>query len=159
MSTTTPDRERARLLLGVAEDADAADIHAAYRAKARETHPDLGGTTAAFAEVHDAFELLAIPDDGDQEDEEPRRTAASVAELARAVLPAVVAWRVAWLGTGAALALVMVVLLVAPAGVVTVVLCGYLGGWIAFTWWHAAGRPAIGGALLWLAREGVRRLR
>lgn len=163
MSAPSTERAQAAALLGVKDDADAADIHAAFRRAARETHPDLGGSTAEFARVHDAFELLLIErEDQDVADEavqEQKRAAASFAEVAKMALPAVVAWRLAWMGTGAALAVAMVVLMVAPAGVVTVVLCGYLGGWVAFTWWHAAGRPAPARTALWLAREAWRRLR
>jgi curved DNA-binding protein CbpA len=47
-------------VLGVAYDADAAAIRAAFRAKAKETHPDvLGGEEAAFRLVKRAHEVLS----------------------------------------------------------------------------------------------------
>jgi hypothetical protein len=49
---------KARNLLGVEPSATAADIKSAYRAKARQHHPDAGGDAAAFAQVAAAYELL-----------------------------------------------------------------------------------------------------
>jgi hypothetical protein len=42
--------------LGIASDATASDIKAAYRRRARETHPDHGGDAAAFQRVLQAYE-------------------------------------------------------------------------------------------------------
>ena len=47
-------------LLGVDTGADAAAIKKAYRKKAKETHPDGGGTAAAFIEVQKAYEWLSM---------------------------------------------------------------------------------------------------
>lgn len=54
------DREaaRARELLGVDADADAATIQAAYRERVKETHPDRGGDPEAFKRVQWAYEYL-----------------------------------------------------------------------------------------------------
>jgi hypothetical protein len=54
------DREavRAREVLGVDADADAAAIQAAYRERAKETHPDRGGDPEAFKRVQWAYEYL-----------------------------------------------------------------------------------------------------
>lgn len=41
-------------VLGLRRGASAADINAAYRAKARDAHPDSGGTDAAMAELNRA---------------------------------------------------------------------------------------------------------
>lgn len=42
-------------VLGVTEDATAAEVNAAYREKARAAHPDIaGGSTAAMAELNEA---------------------------------------------------------------------------------------------------------
>jgi len=49
---------KARNLLGVEPSATAIDIKAAYRAKARQHHPDAGGDATAFAQVAAAYELL-----------------------------------------------------------------------------------------------------
>ena len=50
---------QARKTLGVTEGADRAAIKAAYRALAKETHPDApGGDREAFEKVQSAFELL-----------------------------------------------------------------------------------------------------
>lgn len=42
--------------LGLAPPYAIEDVKQAYREKARATHPDRGGSTAAFAAVHEAFE-------------------------------------------------------------------------------------------------------
>ena len=44
----------ARALLGVSSSADAEQIKRAFRAKAREAHPDRGGTPAAFRRLVEA---------------------------------------------------------------------------------------------------------
>lgn len=49
------------LALGVARDADAAAIHKAYRQAVRRTHPDAGGSAAAFEAVQEAYETLRDP--------------------------------------------------------------------------------------------------
>ena len=48
-------------VLGVARDAEQAAIHAAYRDGVRRTHPDAGGSAAAFEAVQEAYELLRDP--------------------------------------------------------------------------------------------------
>jgi len=48
-------------VLGVARGATDAAIHAGYRAAVRRTHPDTGGSAAAFEEVQEAYELLRDP--------------------------------------------------------------------------------------------------
>lgn len=45
-------------VLGVAQGADQAAIHDAYRAAVRRAHPDAGGSAAAFEAVQEAYELL-----------------------------------------------------------------------------------------------------
>jgi hypothetical protein len=54
------DGRRARDVLGVGNDAGPAEIRRAFRARALVTHPDHGGTRAAFAELLEAFETLGI---------------------------------------------------------------------------------------------------
>lgn len=46
-------------ILGVPTDADDATIKAAYRRKAKETHPDKGGSKEAFHAVQHAYEVLS----------------------------------------------------------------------------------------------------
>ena len=48
-------------VLGVPRDADARAIKRAYREMARTSHPDKGGSDAAFAAVRAAFETLGHP--------------------------------------------------------------------------------------------------
>jgi curved DNA-binding protein CbpA len=48
-------------VLGVARGADDAAIHAAYRDAVRRTHPDAGGSAAAFEAVQEAYEALRDP--------------------------------------------------------------------------------------------------
>src|ERR1700680_4479635 len=48
-------------VLGVARGADQAAIHAAYRDAVRRTHPDAGGSAAAFEAVQEAYEALRDP--------------------------------------------------------------------------------------------------
>jgi hypothetical protein len=45
-------------VLGVDADADAEEIRRAYRRRVKETHPDLGGSEAAFRRVRRAYERL-----------------------------------------------------------------------------------------------------
>jgi hypothetical protein len=52
------DGRRARDVLGVGNDAGPAEIRRAFRARALVTHPDHGGSRAAFAELLEAFESL-----------------------------------------------------------------------------------------------------
>jgi curved DNA-binding protein CbpA len=47
--------------LGVSRDADQSRIHAAYREAVRRTHPDAGGSSAAFEDVQEAYEVLRDP--------------------------------------------------------------------------------------------------
>jgi hypothetical protein len=48
-------------VLQVPVGADDTQIHSAYRAAVRRTHPDAGGSAAAFAEVQEAYEELRDP--------------------------------------------------------------------------------------------------
>jgi curved DNA-binding protein CbpA len=48
-------------VLGVPRGAEQSRIHAAYREAVRRTHPDAGGSSAAFEDVQDAYELLRDP--------------------------------------------------------------------------------------------------
>jgi curved DNA-binding protein CbpA len=48
-------------VLGVKRYATDAEIHAAYRTAVRRTHPDAGGSAAAFDAVQQAYELLRDP--------------------------------------------------------------------------------------------------
>jgi hypothetical protein len=52
------DGRRARNVLGVDDDAGPDEIRRAFRACALATHPDLGGSASAFAEVFDAAASL-----------------------------------------------------------------------------------------------------
>lgn len=52
------DGRRARKLLGVARDAGPDEIRRAFRARALATHPDHGGSTPAFLEIHTAYDVL-----------------------------------------------------------------------------------------------------
>lgn len=48
-------------ILGVRRDASDEQIKAAYRRRAKSTHPDSGGDTTAFGRVQKAYELLLDP--------------------------------------------------------------------------------------------------
>jgi DnaJ domain len=52
------DGRRARIVLGVGDDAGPAEIRRAFRARALGTHPDHGGDSHAFAEIVDAIDAL-----------------------------------------------------------------------------------------------------
>ena len=52
------DIARARALLGVQPDADAAEIRAAHRRLIASVHPDRGGTEALAAQINAARDLL-----------------------------------------------------------------------------------------------------
>ena len=60
-SGTAPSvtKEQARSVLGVAADATADDVKAAYRRLVREHHPDAGGDVKEFHKVAEAYEVLA----------------------------------------------------------------------------------------------------
>ena len=47
--------------LGVDRRADLEQIKRAYRARARASHPDLGGKTAAMIDLNEAYEILSDP--------------------------------------------------------------------------------------------------
>jgi hypothetical protein len=56
------DGRRARIVLGVADDAGPDDIRRAFRARARVTHPDRGGDRHAFNDlVAAAHALRPVP--------------------------------------------------------------------------------------------------
>lgn len=57
MSSPSPDSDL-YAVLGVAPDADADAIRTAYRRRAREAHPDRGGTDEQFQRVQHAWEVL-----------------------------------------------------------------------------------------------------
>ena len=66
-------------VLGVRPGASAAEVHAAYRAAVRRTHPDAGGSAAAFENVQAAYESLRDPgaaarrrNDGTQHPQSPQ---------------------------------------------------------------------------------------
>lgn len=46
-------------VLGILANATPEEIKAAYRRRARETHPDHGGTSGDFGEVQEAYETLS----------------------------------------------------------------------------------------------------
>ena len=46
-------------ILGVKKDASAADIKKAFRAKAKQHHPDKGGDEAEFKKINQAYEILS----------------------------------------------------------------------------------------------------
>jgi hypothetical protein len=52
------DGRRARIVLGVGNDAGPLEIRRAFRARALVTHPDHGGDGEAFAEIVDALAAL-----------------------------------------------------------------------------------------------------
>lgn len=45
-------------VLGIEPGSDPATIQRAFKRRAKETHPDLGGSARAFREVHAAYEML-----------------------------------------------------------------------------------------------------
>ena len=49
-------------VLGLPRTADDAQIHKAYRGAVRRTHPDAGGSSAAFEAVQAAYETLRDPE-------------------------------------------------------------------------------------------------
>ncbi len=49
-------------LLNVSETATIKEITRAYRAKARETHPDMGGDKELFQNIQEAYSVLKHPE-------------------------------------------------------------------------------------------------
>jgi hypothetical protein len=45
-------------ILGISKGASADEVKSAYRKRARQTHPDVGGTEAEFNKVNAAYERL-----------------------------------------------------------------------------------------------------
>ena len=48
-------------ILGVTRLSNASEIKAAYKRRAKETHPDAGGSASAFAQVREAYRVLSSP--------------------------------------------------------------------------------------------------
>lgn len=72
--------------LGVARDASPAQVKAAFRRKAKSSHPDAGGDADAFQRLKDAYDVLADEENRrhyDQTGETPADRANSLAEEAR----------------------------------------------------------------------------
>ena len=70
--------------LGLKRGASDAEIHAAYRAAVRRTHPDAGGSAASFEAIQEAYEVLRDPArrarwDGEPVREQPRARARATA--------------------------------------------------------------------------------
>ncbi len=83
IATTTPDFYA---VLGVARSADSAAIKAAYRRRAADHHPDVGGRPEDFHILALAYEVLSNPEDRQHYDltgESPADRAARRAEDAR----------------------------------------------------------------------------
>ena len=102
-------------ILGVSRDADPVVIEAAYRALIRKFHPDrAAGDGAKAAEINFAYATLRDPQKRREYDEHLRleRDRAS-ATFSPRTPPRVARWRVrpaAWIGLGAALAIVLALL-------------------------------------------------
>jgi curved DNA-binding protein CbpA len=67
-------------VLGVERGANEAEIHAAYRDAVRRTHPDAGGSAAAFEAVQEAYEALRDPAKRGASQARPPRPARPAAE-------------------------------------------------------------------------------
>jgi molecular chaperone DnaJ len=66
-------------VLGVRSTATQEEVRRAYRRLARQTHPDTGGTAAAFQAVQEAWELIGDPEDRLRYDRGERVTVDAVA--------------------------------------------------------------------------------
>lgn len=58
----SPVRKKFYVVLGIQTDATEVQIKAAYRKKARESHPDRGGDAQVFNEVTEAYNVLSDPE-------------------------------------------------------------------------------------------------
>ena len=65
-----PAKQDHYAILGVAPGSDENEIRAAYRARARELHPDLGGSAAQMTLLNNSYEVLSDPDARRQYDAE-----------------------------------------------------------------------------------------
>lgn len=129
--------EQAAAVLGVSMAADAQVIHQAYRAAARQAHPDVGGSAVSFHRVRSAYELLLW------------HSRAEASATAVVVRPGAAVWvRARLRGTTVAIAVVQ------AAGLITAALAW---GVPALTWlavglalvlvttalWSSTGRPPV----------------
>ena len=60
-------------VLGIKHGASGPEIHAAYRDAVRRTHPDAGGSAAAFEAVQEAYDTLRDPARRARSDTQPVR--------------------------------------------------------------------------------------
>lgn len=58
---SAPDPQDYYSVIGVSANADEEEIRAAYRAQARQLHPDLGGSAEAMKLLNNAYEVLSDP--------------------------------------------------------------------------------------------------
>lgn len=143
----TLSRDRAAELLGVSLEAGAEEIEAAWRETAKRHHPDVGGDPEVFYEAGEAYTVLRASGSAFEVVTEDGET---VPEARPAVAPETVegrpVWRFLWRpmvgGSVTVAGIVMVVLVLAPAGSAMagpVIMVAAV--WIAGRWWLAAGKP------------------
>lgn len=61
MSAIVEEVERTHRVLGLVPYASSRELEEAYRRRARDTHPDTGGSVRGFREVRGAYEYLSSP--------------------------------------------------------------------------------------------------
>ena len=74
METITSSVERAHEVLGLTVFAEMKQINNAFRRRALQCHPDIGGSAERFREIRDAAEYLSDPEVRDSYESELRRT-------------------------------------------------------------------------------------
>lgn len=58
---SAPDTQDYYSVIGVSANADEEELRAAYRSRARQLHPDLGGSAEAMKLLNHAYEVLSQP--------------------------------------------------------------------------------------------------
>lgn len=126
MTTTTLGQEQASRILGVAPGAPVDEVKAAYRRALKNTHPDIGGDTAALQSAMAAYRTLLVPE-----------VAPHAVIEARAVRTRP-RWGIAVVVTAGTIVAAVVAIVAQTGYLVALMVYGLC--WVGAMVWHGAGR-------------------